>query len=43
LSAAETSLKTRHSAWAAEEQELGERREYFFTSTQFCFEAMRPS
>ena len=31
------------SAWAAEQQELGERHEYFFTCTQFCFKATRPS
>jgi arsenite methyltransferase len=30
-------------AWAAEQQELGERREYFFACTQFCFKATRPS
>jgi ubiquinone/menaquinone biosynthesis C-methylase UbiE len=29
------------SAWAAEQEELGERREYFFTCTQFCFKATR--
>ena len=28
-------------AWAAEQQELGERGEYFFTCTQFCFAATR--
>jgi len=31
------------SAWAIEQQERGERREYFFAFTQFCFEATRPS
>jgi ubiquinone/menaquinone biosynthesis C-methylase UbiE len=31
------------SAWAAEQKELGERREYFFACTQFCFKATRPS
>jgi ubiquinone/menaquinone biosynthesis C-methylase UbiE len=31
------------SAWAAEQQELGKRREYFFSCTQFCFKATRPS
>ena len=30
------------SAWAAEQQELGERGEYFFSCTQFCFTATRP-
>jgi ubiquinone/menaquinone biosynthesis C-methylase UbiE len=29
-------------AWAAEQEELGERREYFFACTQFCFTATRP-
>jgi ubiquinone/menaquinone biosynthesis C-methylase UbiE len=28
-------------AWAAEQHELGERREYFFACTQFCFTATR--
>jgi len=31
------------SEWAAEQQELGERSEYFFACTQFCFKATRPS
>jgi SAM-dependent methyltransferase len=31
------------SAWAAEQQELGEQREYFFACTQFCFKATRPT
>ena len=30
------------SAWATEQQELGERHEYFFACTQFCFTATRP-
>jgi ubiquinone/menaquinone biosynthesis C-methylase UbiE len=30
-------------AWAAEQRELGERREYFFACTQFCFTATRPA
>jgi ubiquinone/menaquinone biosynthesis C-methylase UbiE len=29
-------------AWAAEQHELGERREYYFACTQFCFTAKRP-
>jgi SAM-dependent methyltransferase len=28
--------------WAAEQAELGERREYYFACTQFCFSATRP-
>jgi ubiquinone/menaquinone biosynthesis C-methylase UbiE len=28
-------------AWAVEQQELGERHEYFFSCTQFCFTATR--
>jgi ubiquinone/menaquinone biosynthesis C-methylase UbiE len=28
-------------AWAAEQQHLGERREYFFSCTQYCFTATR--
>jgi ubiquinone/menaquinone biosynthesis C-methylase UbiE len=31
------------SVWTAEQEELGERNEYFFTCTQFCFKATRPS
>jgi SAM-dependent methyltransferase len=31
------------SAWAIEQQELGKRREYFFSCTQLCFRATRPS
>jgi SAM-dependent methyltransferase len=30
-------------AWADEQRELGERGEFFFTVTQFCFTATRPS
>jgi arsenite methyltransferase len=30
-------------AWAAEQRELGERGEFFFSVTQFCFTAHRPS
>jgi ubiquinone/menaquinone biosynthesis C-methylase UbiE len=30
-------------AWVAEQQELGERGEYYFAFTQFCFTATRPS
>lgn len=30
-------------AWAADLQELGERGEYFFSYTQFCFTARKPS
>lgn len=30
------------SAWATEQRELGERSEYFFAWTQFCFTAARP-
>ena len=29
-------------AWADEQRELGERGEFFFTVTQFCFTATRP-
>jgi ubiquinone/menaquinone biosynthesis C-methylase UbiE len=29
-------------AWAAEQRELGERGEYFFTCVQFCFTGTRP-
>jgi ubiquinone/menaquinone biosynthesis C-methylase UbiE len=29
-------------AWAAEQRELGERGEFFFACTQFCFSATRP-
>ncbi len=29
-------------AWLAEQQQLGEREEYFFSSTQFCFTATKP-
>ena len=29
-------------AWASEQRELGERGEFFFTVTQFCFTAARP-
>jgi SAM-dependent methyltransferase len=29
-------------AWAAEQRELGERGEFFFSVTQFCFSAHRP-
>jgi len=29
--------------WAAEQRELGKRREYFFACTQFCFKATRTS
>jgi arsenite methyltransferase len=29
-------------AWAAEQRELGERGEFFFSCTQFCFSATRP-
>jgi ubiquinone/menaquinone biosynthesis C-methylase UbiE len=30
-------------AWAAEQRELGERGEFFFTYTQFCFTGSRPA
>jgi arsenite methyltransferase len=30
-------------AWLAEQRELGERGEYFFSSTQFCFAATKPA
>jgi arsenite methyltransferase len=30
-------------AWLAEQRELGERGEYFFSSTQFCFTATKPA
>ena len=29
--------------WSDEQRELGERGEFFFTVTQFCFTARRPS
>ncbi len=29
-------------AWAAEQRELGERGEFFFSCTQFCFTGVRP-
>jgi ubiquinone/menaquinone biosynthesis C-methylase UbiE len=29
-------------AWAAEQHELGERGEFYFASTQFCFSARKP-
>jgi ubiquinone/menaquinone biosynthesis C-methylase UbiE len=29
-------------AWASEQRQLGERGEFFFTCTQFCFTATRP-
>jgi SAM-dependent methyltransferase len=29
-------------SWALEQQELGERGEYFFACTQFCYKATRP-
>jgi hypothetical protein len=29
-------------AWAAEQRELDERGEFFFTSVQFCFSASKP-
>jgi ubiquinone/menaquinone biosynthesis C-methylase UbiE len=30
-------------AWAAEQQDLGERGEFFFAATQFCFTGARPA
>jgi SAM-dependent methyltransferase len=30
-------------AWAAEQHELGERGEFYFASTQFCFSARKPA
>jgi hypothetical protein len=30
-------------AWADEQRELGDRGEFFFTVTQFCFTATRRS
>lgn len=29
-------------AWIAEQRELGERGEFYFASTQFCYTAMKP-
>jgi hypothetical protein len=29
-------------AWAAEQQELGERGEFYFACLQFCFKGIRP-
>jgi arsenite methyltransferase len=29
-------------AWLAEQQQLGERGEFYFASTQFCFTARKP-
>jgi SAM-dependent methyltransferase len=29
-------------AWAAEQRDLGDRGEYFFSCTQFCFEGKKP-
>jgi ubiquinone/menaquinone biosynthesis C-methylase UbiE len=38
-----TITESQATAWAAEQQQLGERREYYFACTQCCFTATRPS
>jgi hypothetical protein len=35
--------QTEAKAWADEQRALGEREEFFFTVTQFCFTASRRS
>lgn len=30
-------------AWVAEQRALGERGEFYFASTQFCFTAVKPA
>lgn len=34
--------KDQAEVWAAEQQDLGRRGEFFFSCTQFCFTARRP-